>query len=88
MTHHESCAEPIAGETRVREGRQEPQTQQCGLPAQDWCATCDYYVCVDHINSRHDRHSRSTAPLPPLDRPEPYDPSVSGDRRSGERREP
>jgi hypothetical protein len=85
VTHHETCAEPIAGETRVREGRQEPRTQQCGLPASDWCATCRYYVCVDHINSRHDRHTRTTAPV---DRVAPYDPKVQGDRRSGERREP
>jgi hypothetical protein len=77
------CAEPIAGEARVHDGRREPETQRCGLVAHDWCATCHYNVCPSHVQSRHDHHTLTNLPML-----EEETLPVHEDRRSGrERRE-
>ena len=84
-TDEPTCREPIAGETTVHENTQERHTQWCALPAVDWCATCNYYVCDQHAAARHDHHSRSATPMTEGNI-ESIEPEQQGERRSGDER--
>lgn len=48
------CHQKIAGPYFVRAS--ERKAQFCSLRAHAWCFQCGYYVCGDHLISRHDRH--------------------------------
>ena len=84
-TDEPTCRHPIQGETTVHENRHELQTQWCGLPAVDWCATCNIYVCDQHAAAKHDNHSRTLAPLTEANE-HFIEAEQLGERRSGDER--